>query len=241
MARTLTLKALADVLAAERGQSAESLNVQLCRWSRRPGFPVDRKRGAKPLFDLDEVRAWLDANTRSRRPELQSSAIPQPLPARELDAHEAALVRVLEDPGATDLERAEAGYALASKIVATAHRAGNLGVQQLENLKKQGEELRKAKADAIDLAERRGELIGQDIAKAVAGALVLRLLEILNNIENMLATQFEIWMADQAFRALATDERTRRVRAWLEDYARTLRQAEYEVVIAAIKREEEAA
>lgn len=239
--------------AATFAEIARALGVDRStpkRWASEPWFPP---RGAHG-WNVEAVRVAAESAGRLRRVSrpamlgatlapgvVQSSAILEPLPARELDEHEASLMRVLEDPAATDLARAEAGYALASKIIASAYRAGNIGGQQLDNFKKQGEELRRAKTDAIDLAERQGELISRDIAKAVAGALILRLLEILNNVENMLATQFEIWLADEAFRALSTDDRARQIRAWFDAYARVLRQAESGAVIDAVKREDEAA
>jgi len=244
MARTLNLKALSEALGLDKGQ--------LSRESNRPGFPFDKVSGVR-LFDAEEVRAWRVANVKpSRRrgtgQSLQvqaadaspiaasspagSGEIPSP---PELSAHEKELMRVLEDPQASEVSRAEAGFAIAGIAAAAAYRRGEMGVQHLENLKKQGEELRKAKADYIDLAERRGELIERDVAQELAGDLALRLVTILSNVENALATRFEIWMADPAFQALPTEQRQQQIRSWFEDQARTLRELEAAEIDALIE------
>lgn len=221
MGRTLNRKALAEMLDKDP--------AQLTRWT-AAGMPHDLVAGVK-LYDASECRAWIQSNVRERSVRAEPTAAPSPLPTsaiepepvRELSPQEIELLDVLENPQASSIDRAAAGFRLAGLAVANAYRAGQVSPQQLESLKKQGEELRKSEDAYLALAQKRGELIERATAKMVAGQIAQRLVQLLSNLENTLATQIEIWRDDPGFNTQPTDTRQRLVRAWFEDQAKNFR------------------
>lgn len=248
MARTLNLKALSAALGVDKGQLSKEM--------KRPGFPFDLIADHK-VCDAEEVRAWRAANIkpsmRRTRAVVQTIAnqsdVAAPLPAptgvpaapvaRALTDQERKLASVLADPDAGDVEKAAASYAIACLKVSRGYESDKLGARELDDLKKQSEELRRVRSEFMTLAERRGELIERDVAKAVAGALVHRLLTILVTVENSMPTQFEIWLADKAFIDQGTEQRAQQIRKWFCDQARSLRTTEADAIEALIKNEVE--
>jgi hypothetical protein len=232
VARTLKAKAL----SAELGKDA----AQITRWAKR-GLPCDVVAGIK-LFDVDEARRWIAENVRetgprvAREPSASVPVVAQPAPAPrpEMSAHESALVAILSDPDATDLEKTHAAYGLVCAQLATTKAEGPASSQMYIALLKASEELRCAEAAHVELEERKGRLIGRDVAQAVAGGLAGRLVECLNNVENALATQVEVWFGQASFREQATEARAREVRAWFQALARRVRQIEADAVDAMI-------
>ena len=228
MGRTLKRKALAEALGKDP--------AQITRWTQR-GMPHD-VIGGDNFYNAAECAEWISKNVseKPRGAKAESPTLPlagapaatiaTPPTPRELNDQERQFVKVLADPEATEVQRAEASYALACLTVSQGYESGKLGTKQLEDLKKQSEELRHVREAYIDLAERSGELISRDVAKAVAGGLAQRVLNILNTVENSIGTQIEIWLADESFRLLGTEERTRQVRQWFEVQARAARDTE---------------
>jgi hypothetical protein len=68
----------------------------------------------------------------------------------------------------------------------------------------------------------------------VAGGLAGRLVECLNNVENALTTQVEVWFGQASFREQATEARAREVRAWFQALSRRVRQVEADAIDALI-------
>ena len=230
---------------------------QLSKEMHRPGFPFDLVAGHK-LGDVEEVRAWRAANIKpsmrralrlpvqtiaNSQAELPGLAPSAPVPAapasRALSDQERRLADVLEDPAASDVEKAEASYAIACLKVSRGYKLDTLGARELDDLKKQSEELRSVRSEFMTLAERRGQLIERDVAIAVAGALAQRLLAILVSAENSIATQVEIWTADKKFLELGTEARGKLSRKWFGELARGLREMEANAVETMIKAEVE--
>jgi hypothetical protein len=198
------------------------------RWSHRVGFPANRV-GSRLFANVDEIRSWAEREGLLRRGARSAGACKPAaaeVPTLELTSHEESLVTTLADPAATDLARVRASYALSCSEVARARRAGAVSGQLFANLARQSEELRRAEQAFVDLAERRGDLIPRDVAKAIAGAIVQRFIESLHNTENALAAQVEIWRDLPAFAAGSTEDRARAIRAWFAGHARAVRETD---------------
>lgn len=202
----------------------------LSKLSKLPWFPVKGDDG----YDPEELRTAIAANVRTRKPEVlpleqaarESSATTftkEKSDAVELDAHERGLVEKLKNPATSALEKSEAGYALASYRVAKSTEEGTLGARDFDDMKKQSEELRRARQAQIELDQQAGTLISRSVAKLVLGELVGRLIGILNNFENNAGVQFEIWLGDEKFHALPVEERLLQMRSWFEKQTHLLR------------------
>jgi hypothetical protein len=205
----------------------------LSRWSHRPGFPANTL-GKRLLCNPAEVRAWAERAGIWRDLQPSAAAAPASAPAKPISAHAAAQAKVLADPAATDLDRARAAFALACSTLASATLRDEHSGQAFQAVSKASEELRRAEAAHLDLQERRGQLVGRDVAQAVAGGLAGRLVGVLNNFDSGLAAQLEVWIGDARFRDLPTDERARQVRAWSQTQTRSLRELEANAIEALI-------
>lgn len=86
-------------------------------------------------------------------------------------------------------------------------------------------------ADALELARQRGELIERDAAKACMGALARRFVLACQRFEVRNASQVELWLADEPFKQLATEDRARAVRSWTSSQTRQARLAETEPAV----------
>lgn len=211
--------------------------AEITRWQKQ-GMPVDSVGGVK-TSDPETALAWLQAE----KPEVadkvrafmggaESQAVaaaaaqgtePAPKRARELDPDEEALVAVLRNPRSTPVALAEAGVGLAARRIARDYEAGRIGARALEDLKKQGEELRRSKADYLDLAEREGELITRDQVRVILSSAGSVLNATFDRLAAQLPVQVEQWRADVAYAGLDTEGRARAVRDWAENIARRLR------------------
>lgn len=219
--RTLTLKAISERLSPS---SSRALASRLCRAAKAGSLACDRPTHGEPLFSEAEVRAWLDANPPKRGP---GAAAPAPAVAELHDApltdDERDLLTVLRDASATPVQKCRASFAMASLTVAKSYETGSMGAKHLEDLKKQGEELRRAESDYLELAERDGSLVPLETVCAMLGQSAAMLVATLDNYIQSLPVQIEIWRSDAAFQATDADGRGRTIRAWADDQARRLR------------------
>jgi len=218
---------------------AEALGFHKSRISqlrKMPWFPDPGPDG----WEVDRVRAAIAANVKGRRgkgkpgPRRGQPAPPPappppawlagPTPGEPLDPREAELVRVLEE-GDDPAQLAKAAAQAAARDLA-AVRAGerDAGARDIESLAKALSELRQTERALLDLRQRRGELIERTVARATAGAIALKFTRALANLEAMLSTQVEVWLADPAWRDGAADIRRREIRNWVQDQARELRE-----------------
>jgi len=222
MARTLNNKALATATGFAE--------AALSRWSKEAGFPCDTDPAGSRWCDADEVVLWVAKNhpkAGHRRPQVSAPAQAPVAPqSKPLTEYEAGLVEILRDPSAKAEQKAEASYAVACLVVADEYAARSLGARGLEDVKKQGEELRKAREAYIDLARRRGELIDRIVLQAVAGAMANRLVSCCDRIVNSVGVQVDQWMIDSEFLTADTESRHRMVRAWVEQHFREVRTLE---------------
>ena len=212
--------------------------AEITRWQ-KAGMPCDQVNGVK-VSDPEQALAWLAAE----KPEVaekvkahlcgaESKAIadaaaqgtdqPATRKTRELDADEAALVAVLRNPRSTPVELAEAGVGLAARRIARDYEAGRIGARALEDMKKQGAELRQSKSDYLDLAEREGLLITRDQVRIILAAAGSVLNGTFDRLAALLPQQVEQWRADVGYAGLDTEGRARAVREWAENIARGLR------------------
>ena len=112
--------------------------------------------------------------------------------------------------------------------IADSALAGTLSSDEVESIKKALQELRQAESDYTDLARRQGELIPLDTVRAVVGESASRLVRCLQTVENSIATEFSLWLADPAVAAMGQDERARKVRIFVAGVCRSVRQRESE-------------
>ena len=139
------------------------------------------------------------------------------------------------DSSALNVTRA--AMKLAARRVADAAVTGRIGAGDLDDLKKSLQELRQAETGYIELGKQRGELIERSVAKACAGHLALRLIQVLGTLENSIATQVEIWLSDEALKSLSTEQRGRQVRQWFEQQSHAARDQEADAIESMIKNE----
>lgn len=244
MARDLTLKALAEAVAPERGCGVAAMKVSLCRWAKSHGLPCDRPTGGEPLFDLAEVREWLARHKPAKKPpalQIPAVSAPEPLPQ---DADEARLLAILNSPSATPLEIADAGFRLSARDLSRAYSTRNMAARHLEGFAKQSDAVRKAKDAHLDQAEREGRLIDRDVVLAMLGEALHRLHGCFAQLKNELPAQVQVWIEDKDFLALANEGRARVIYEWAERRASEIRAidaAELERQLDAERRESEAA
>ena len=146
---------------------------------------------------------------------------------------------VLRDRDASAIEKANAAASLAGEVLAQGFQDGSAGSSDLRDFTRALEELRRAQVGYQELARRSGELIARDVAKAVHGGLVRRLIGGLSTVENMLATQVEIWMGDAAVMAQDGESRGRLVRDWFADRVREIRETNAETIEQLVRGEVE--
>lgn len=212
-----TLTGLAGALGRHKGY--------VSKLTKRSWFPAKGPDG----WDLDEVRSAIAANVRQRG-KATSGARPRVAP-------DDPLLLALTDSDSDPLTIARTAARLAARAVAEGLVGGRPGARDLDNLKRTLEELRRSEEDYMALEVRRGELIERDVAKAVAGGLAQRLIEILNNVEAMLPTQFEIWAGDESFMEETTERRARQIRDWFDAQAVALRSTTADSIEAMIQTE----
>lgn len=223
--RATTLTQLAKLLSRNKGY--------VSRLSKQPWFP---QRGEDGAWDVDACQRAIDANLAQRGRRKPADAPP---PAEALAAKDDQLVLALQGADSTEVQALDAAFRLATRHLANAATRGLLGTHDLQNMTRASEELRRAKDAALDLATRQGTVIARDQALAALGILVGRLQTILNSVENLLATQVEIWRDNPHLHQLPTKDRAHLVREWFAVQARNLYGAEAALAKAALAEAEE--
>jgi hypothetical protein len=169
-------------------------------------------------------------------PSVPSAPAAPAAPARrELDERGRGLVEQLK--GDSDaLVKLEAAVQLLAQRLGEGVVEGGVPARVAGDVANLARELRQARADDVKRQRERGELIERTVARAVAGELGRRLVQVLARVEGQLGARVEMWIGDDAFRAMSTEERAVAVRAWFGREARTAREveaAEIERLIAA--------
>lgn len=139
---------------------------------------------------------------------------------------DADLLDVLLSGNASPLEISRATVQIAARRVARAHQVDELGPNDLDGLKKALQELRTAEAGYIELEASRRGLIPRDEVKSIISDCCGRLVRVLSILENSIAMEFSIWLADPKTAALPAEERTRLVRGYVARVTREARNAE---------------
>lgn len=208
-----------------------------------PSVRVVRKEaevGAKAAEKI--VRAWRAGTLDLSKPWGEAAPVPavverdaKPQNALVVAAEArraAAAVEVAEDPvrdaletlrNTTDpLAMARAGATLAARRVASAYERGDVA-RELDGLKKCLEELRRSEQGYLEIGKERGTLIARDVAIVVLGSLATRACAVLGLHEVRLAAEVERWLHNENFRALTSEERARKIRAWAQENTFELR------------------
>ncbi len=128
--------------------------------------------------------------------------------------------------GTNALEVTRAAMTLASRRLHSASAQGMAHASLFEELKNSLKELRQAEADYITLAEQRGTLVPRETLKMLAGTQASRLVQCVVNLENAIATEFEVWLADPAMAGMAADQRRRKVREFVAATCNEVRRQE---------------
>lgn len=138
-----------------------------------------------------------------------------PGPPRDRVAR-AAEVAALRNAGVSPIERARAVLVAASSALADAidSEEGATG-RDFDSFRASLDGLRQAEAAYLELEQKRETLIDREAARAAMGGLARRFVLGLERLEVRVAAQVELWLADEAFRKLSVEERSRAVRAWV--------------------------
>jgi len=212
----------------------------LANEAKRPGFPPKTEAG----YEVTAVIAWRAANIKQRkRPPVTSPSqsptpfVPLPAPANPPVTSTDPFIQAMQSGNASALTISRAAMQIASRRVATAATAGTLGANDLDDLKKTLQELRQAESGYIELEQTRGQLIARDKVKQLVGGCCTRLVQALDVLIAGITTEVDLWIADQAFRDLPTDERHRRVREYVDRVCREVRQQEADGVASLIRKQ----
>ena len=196
---------------------------------KRPWFPAMHADG----WDLAEVQRAMDVNLRRRKTVPSAEQTSGIAPAGQAEPKRPPMVdpddpriALLMSGEAEAIDIARTSVQLAARTYAANISQDGAGARDLDNLKRALEELRRSEEGYLDLAERRGNLIQRHVAIAVVGQLVTRMVELLNTVEHLLATQVEIWHEDRRREDLPVEERRALVREWFNDQVRALRTTE---------------
>jgi len=215
-------------------QLARELTVDkatVSRWRAEPWFPQPDARGR---YDVPAIRRLAAANGKR----VAGAGAPAPGSAiLGVDPSHPDVVTLRSDT-ATPAQIRDATLHILARHFADAAVAGKFGSKDADGISRSLEELRRGEQADFELAIKRGEYIPRDTAKAMSGALALKLVSILNNLENTLAAQVEQWQVDPEFLALGTDARRLRVRGWIEAQGRALRAVGADELEALIRSEE---
>ena len=130
-----------------------------------------------------------------------------------------------EDVSALDTSRAMVKF-LVAQVAATAESGGCVSPEEVDAVKKHLQELRQAEADYVRLEEERGNLVPVAEVLAIVGESAARLVRCLEAVENNIATEFSLWLADPAVAAMGQDERARKIREYVAKVCRAVRQRE---------------
>ena len=226
--RTLNLKALSTALGKKPSQ--------LSGWATRQGFPCDRRDGKFHAASAEEVRAWIIANIRERKHVEQVAASDDPIakaarPARAPLANAGdAFIVALQSPTLSALDVSRGAMMLAARRVAQSALSGEVGFNELDDLKKTLQELRQAESGYIEIEQRRGQLIDREQVCEILGAAASRLVQAFSLFENSITAQMDLWISDAAFREIPTDDRRLRIREYVAKFGAEVRRLEAESV-----------
>lgn len=212
-------------------QLARALSVDkatVSRWRTEPWFP---KQDARGRYDVPEIRRLAAANGKR-----VSAAAPGGDHAGVSADHPDIVT--LRSGTATPAQIRDAALHILAKRFADGAVSGKGGIKDGDNISRALEELRRGEQADFELAVKRGEYIPRDTAKALGGALALKLVAILNTLENTLAAQVEQWQVDPEFQALGTDAKRLKIRTWIEAQGRALRTIGADELEALIRSEE---
>jgi hypothetical protein len=234
-----------DLLSLRRLAAALGVDpAQLCKESKRGGFPA--KVGE--LYSLAQVTAWRQQNVR-RKKFAPAATDPFTKPAQEGDGgrkrsrgvapaateppdpKDESVLEILQSARASPLEISRAAVQLTARRVAKAHLKHGLGPNDLEALKKCLQELRQGEAADIELGQIRGSLVPLWEVKAIVGECCARLVQVCSVLENALAAELAIWMADAHMAALSADERKLIVRAFVQKTCNEIRAKDADDVV----------
>ena len=141
-------------------------------------------------------------------------------------AEDAPFLAILQSGTASAIDITRATMQLVARRVARNHITGDLGPNDLSALEKSLKELRTAESSYIDLGISRGDLIDRDDVRAIVADCCARLARICMSLENSLALEFSLWLADPKITALSADDRARHIRAFVAKTADGLRNQE---------------
>ena len=183
--------------------------------------------GRQRRYIAAEVIEWRARNVKQRR-----GADKAPPEGRELpklsplaDKND-PFIRDMLSGKASPLTITRAAAQMASRRVAKGAIDGTLGVNDLDGLKKSLQELRAAEADYVELEKKRRELVEASEVEEIVGTCCARLVRAVSLLEASFATEVNVWVGDEGFRSATTDERTRRVRAFVARQCRAVREQE---------------
>lgn len=234
-------KLTVDPLSLRKLATAIGVKVQqLSKESKRSGFPFVTIKG-KRQYQAAEVMAWREKNIRTRKVE----SVQQPPDGKltepsEMDGHSS--LASADDPfilammsGQADaLTISRASMQMASRLVAKAAVAGTLGAMDLDGLKKTLTELRGAEAGYIEIEKSKRNLIERSEVDEIVGCCVGRLVKCLSVVENSIATEVDLWIADPKMQAMGSDDRKRIAREYVARVCFAVRKQEADDVRALI-------
>jgi hypothetical protein len=156
-------------------------------------------------------------------PPRPSISDPPPTEASTAAGDDAALLDVLKSGSASAIDISRAVMQVIARRVARAHQADVLGHNDIDSLKKALQELRNAEADYIQLEEQKRELIPRGEVRVIVTECAMRLIRVLDSLENKLALEFSLWLADPLVAAMTADDRARKIRQHISHLTRTAR------------------
>lgn len=100
--------------------------------------------------------------------------------------------------------------------------------ERVEANSKSSERLRNASAEKIEMevGEIRGQLLNRELVEEVAVVLVDRLIRCMSSLESKVATEFALWLADPEVQAMPAERRARKVRDFVSNTCREIRDLE---------------
>ncbi len=200
---------------------------QLTTWAAKYGIKFDGK-----LVDLLDVLPKLHKALMKK-----GEAIGQPVAGSDQDA----FVKLVSS-GADPVQISRGLVQLLARKISAGISTGTLDADDLEHVKKLMAELRQQESDSLDLQERRRELVPIALVERVCGALASKLVIAAGTIENSIATEFSVWLADPKLKDMDSDARAKLVRDFAAKVCRDVRTAEAEDVkklIADVEKAEE--
>jgi hypothetical protein len=210
---------------AMSGRQRKVLNEQADRY----GIPCSGE-----VIDLGAVLRWVHDSLAKNSHRLSGDALGGPSGGAP-DPADAASIEVLMSDKASALDFSRAAAQLAARRVARAARHDTLGVNEIESLKVVLQELRNAESDYLALQARRDELIPRDTVREMVGETIARCVRDMEILENSIATEFEVWLADPVVREAPADDRARAIREFVAKTCREVRQTHADGVDALLQ------